>query len=216
MSGKNDTFKISLHTLTQAKRLFLVRHGEAVHNAENNVHGDKVYFDPKLTDCKLTQKGIVQAKALQGRFKATELVIMSPLERAIETTLHIFNATENSNNLPPSLVLDQLREITGKHYPDKRLSISIKKLKYPNLNFAQIKEDEDKLWVSEKREEALQVQQRIMEFIKFLFTRNEHTITVVTHHGVLDCFFKLLTGEGQHFENCEVKEIILVNHHAKL
>jgi len=202
--------KYTLHELQKTKRLYLIRHGEALHNKLAGEKGTAVYLDPLLTDPSLTPTGVSQAKALQGKIKGTELLIVSPLERTIETALHIFDAVEDHFKLPPAIALDQIREVSGKHYPDMRNSISSKRTRFPTIDFSQIPEDEDKLWIKEHREPKNQVSARVSQFLDFLWTRPEHTITVVAHHGILDCIYVLLTGTGQQFKNCEVREVVLV------
>lgn len=60
-------------------KLFVARHGQTVWNAQNRVCG--------VTDVKLTEKGIDQARELADavRNHNIDMVIVSPLERAMET-----------------------------------------------------------------------------------------------------------------------------------
>jgi len=204
--------RFSLHEPRNTKRLQLIRHGEALHNKLAREKGPEVYLDPILTDPSLTEMGVGQAKSLHGKLKSTDLLIVSPLERTMETALHIFDAFEDHAKLPIALALDEIREVSGKHYPDKRQAISSKKSRFPTINFSHIKEDEDTLWITEHREPRPQVSARVTEFLQFLWTRPEHHITVVSHHGLLDCMYELLTGSGFQFANCEVREVILVQH----
>jgi len=218
MDSQNDAHegtlqrKYNLIEARQTKRLHLIRHGEAWHNKLAGEKGPEVYLDPQLTDPSLTPTGVSQAKSLQGKIKGTDLLIVSPLERTIETALHIFGAIEDNTKLPLALALDQIREVSGKHYPDKRNPISSKKTRFPTIDFSHITEDEDKLWIKEHREPKEQVNARVSQFLDFLWTRPEQTITVVTHHGILDCIYELLTGTGQQFKNCEVREVFLIHH----
>ncbi|MBD5532486.1 MAG: histidine phosphatase family protein [Lachnospiraceae bacterium] len=60
-------------------KLFVARHGQTVWNAQNRVCG--------VTDVKLTEKGINQARELADTVKNynIDMVMVSPLERAMET-----------------------------------------------------------------------------------------------------------------------------------
>merc|ERR1712224_489287 len=65
------------------QRVVLVRHGEGEHNATRNY---------KLIDPHLTEKGIIQARSLSGHplFNGVELIVVSPLTRAVQTALEAF------------------------------------------------------------------------------------------------------------------------------
>ena len=60
--------------------LYVARHGQTIWNAENRVCG--------ITDVDLTAKGKEQAKALAHEVsgKNIDLIISSPLKRAVETS----------------------------------------------------------------------------------------------------------------------------------
>lgn len=60
--------------------LYIARHGQTIWNAQNKVCG--------ITDVELTEKGIEQATALARVIvdKKIDLIISSPLKRAIETS----------------------------------------------------------------------------------------------------------------------------------
>ena len=60
--------------------LYVARHGQTVWNAQNKVCG--------ITDVNLTEKGLEQAKslALSVKSKKIDIVISSPLTRAVETS----------------------------------------------------------------------------------------------------------------------------------
>lgn len=61
-------------------RLYIARHGQTIWNAQNKVCG--------ITDVDLTEKGIEQAKALAltVKNKNIDIIISSPLKRAVETS----------------------------------------------------------------------------------------------------------------------------------
>lgn len=71
-------------------KLFVARHGQTVWNAQNRVCG--------VTDVKLTEKGIEQAKELSDVVQNynIDMVISSPLKRAIETS----EIVADKNNIP--------------------------------------------------------------------------------------------------------------------
>ncbi len=98
----------SLFLAERTKKIHFIRHAEGYHNVAttktgNNeclLHGDKPPHEHPLWDARLTATGIQQAKDLRsylatrasgGRsFTAFDLVVVSPVTRALETAQHIF------------------------------------------------------------------------------------------------------------------------------
>ncbi|MEX2606377.1 MAG: phosphoglycerate mutase family protein [Kiritimatiellia bacterium] len=74
------------------KRIHFIRHGQSEHNARFEAADDElaVRHDPCLRDAPLSALGQQQARALGDEVKALrgiELVVVSPLSRAFQTTL---------------------------------------------------------------------------------------------------------------------------------
>jgi broad specificity phosphatase PhoE len=96
-----------------------VRHGRAWHNEDFDIRGEHAYYDPVNVDARLTQKGEVQAKALQGLFKPRDfdIIFCSPLRRCTGTLRLAFPESEG---LPVNLD-DRLMEPQGDAECNRRL-----------------------------------------------------------------------------------------------
>lgn len=79
-------------------RVLLIRHGEAEHNARWKLHSD-------TRDTLLTQRGEAQALAISSELLLieVELLVVSPLSRAIQTAAIVFGTR-------PSVNIDHLHE----------------------------------------------------------------------------------------------------------
>jgi broad specificity phosphatase PhoE len=69
-------------------RIVCIRHGQSTFNAAHR-HGGG---DPGLLDARLTELGHAQARAARDRLRSVpfDLVVVSPLTRAIETAAILF------------------------------------------------------------------------------------------------------------------------------
>ena len=120
------------------KKLVLIRHGESLGQVSGRKHGWDRKTDVRLCDCPLTHNGQHQARQLSSRFVASsadkanimmkdddssrggsrywneiELVISSPLTRALQTTLLAFG-----NHAINILVSYEIREIGSRIIPE--------------------------------------------------------------------------------------------------
>jgi broad specificity phosphatase PhoE len=75
--------------------IFAIRHGEADHNVGARIYGDVAYDMPEYWNPSLTINGVLQAKNLFIEYPSLQSmrVIVSPLQRALETAHHAFPAT---------------------------------------------------------------------------------------------------------------------------
>ena len=173
---------------------FLIRHGQSTFNERFAATG----IDPLHYDSRLTSKGRAQVNATKdaARQLAVDLVVVSPLTRAIETGLGLFNPNQTRIIVSPLH-----RERLGNscdigRCPDK-LSVE-----FPMLNFSHLEElwwhdgPKDSRGVAFESDEA--VSERMAEFSRWLIERPEQRLAVVGH----GTFFHRLT--GSHFENCEI------------
>ena len=85
--NNNSTSKL------KKKTIFFIRHGQSESNVAREAKDPHVNTHPRFTDAKLTPLGIKQASALQGLVDKwnVDLVITSPLTRAMQTALHAFH-----------------------------------------------------------------------------------------------------------------------------
>lgn len=173
-------------------KLYVVRHGETIENANNCLVG--------RLNTSLTEKGINQAKQVSEYFKDKniDLIVSSPLDRCKKTAEII------SQNKIPIIYSDSLLgrdhgEFTGK----PRDSIDF--AEYWNYN---------KNIQYKKAESVRQLYDRVAKLIEELkMTYQDKNIIIVTHSGimrVLYYYFKGIPKDGILSEitikNCEVFE----------
>ena len=176
--------------------IYLIRHGQSEFNAAHK-DGDP---DPVIFDAPLTPKGRLQAQ--QARIAASELgiaqVITSPLTRAIQTALCIFEG-----NAPIRVVADH-RELLS-HSCDMGRPASVLKQDFPELSFDHL----DEVWWHQgsANENGVPVephdvfQKRISGFAQDLARMTERPLAVVGHG---DTFRELA---GFSMANCEIRRL---------
>ncbi len=173
-------------------KLYVVRHGETIENANNCLVG--------RLNTSLTEKGINQAKQVSEYFKDKniDLIVSSPLDRCKKTAEII------SQNKIPIIYSDSLLgrdhgEFTGK----PRDSIDFDEYWNYNKNIQY-----------KKAESVRQLYDRVAKLIEELkMTYKDKNIIIVTHSGimrVLYYYFKGIPKDGILSEitikNCEVFE----------
>ncbi|KAF3497223.1 hypothetical protein DY000_02054883 [Brassica cretica] len=177
------------------KTLYLVRHAQGIHNVvleeKGKINGiGDANLSPRLLDAPLSPKGIQQVSEHRkqilesGLLNTIELVITSPLRRAMETAVGIFRGHKDinlSDNFPPIVALELCRERMGLYPCDRRESISTCRTWFPEIDFTMVESDEDALWREEKRENLEEVSARGLRFLKWLWERPEKEIAVVNH-----------------------------------
>lgn len=78
--------------IKEPKLIYLIRHGESMGQRATRKARES---DPSLIDCGLSPTGIQQAKLLHETLNgAVDLVVCSPLTRALETALLVFSSVE--------------------------------------------------------------------------------------------------------------------------
>ena len=173
-------------------KLYVVRHGETIENANNCLVG--------RINSSLTEKGIEQAKQVGNYFKdkKIDLIVSSPLDRCKQTSEIISN-----NNIPiyysDSLLGRDHGEFTGK----PRDSINFDEYWNYNKNIQY-----------ERAESVKDLYDRIAKLIEELKEKfNDKSIIIVTHSGVMRVlyyYFKGIPEDGILSEitirNCEVFE----------
>lgn len=182
------------------KTVHLVRHGQGFHNLladraaasglqwkQYVASPENPYTAPELTDAPLTEIGRQQALDLRyqqvaGLTKPPELVVLSPLCRAIQTGLLAFG---DSLGKVPFLAHEMAREQTGVHFCDMRRSKELQALEFPQVNFELISSNHDDLFQSECRETNREVAERIYRFLEWLALREEEHIAIASHSGWL-------------------------------
>jgi len=187
------------------KTLHLMRHGEALVNAAGRVFpkGDPrksaVRLDSKFFDSPLSDRGILQSAALgagtlEGKDAPprVELVVCSPLTRAIQTATAVFapsgSADEKAAGSAPRLyVLEALREFCGKNFQpcDQRRTQEELAAAFPHADFKHMPFGKDKLLGPGLVEAPESADARIHWLLAWLRERPETSIGCVAHMQIL-------------------------------
>lgn len=152
------------------KRIYLVRHGQSLHNAARK------HQQPQV---KLSKKGLQQAQALGQRFKniPLDVIISSPQLRAKETAESVSKVI-NKKIVFLSL-LEELRwpsELEGIDH-DSPTTDKIFRLLDRNIL--------DQNWHFSDEENIFDLKLRALKCLKFLQSRSEKNILVISHGNFL-------------------------------
>tara|TARA_B100001093_G_C26434907_1_gene845586 strand:+ start:74 stop:745 length:672 start_codon:yes stop_codon:yes gene_type:complete len=183
----------------QTKNLALIRHGEAEHNVRFKYIGKEAYNEKQ--DTRLTMLGKNQADNLGIKWEnknKIDLVIVSPLSRALETATRIFKDMDI-----PMICLDSLTE-----YPqhselcNKKRNKSELQKEYPLIDFLRITHETVK-WNPKKKESIKELNDRVNFIKKWIFWRKEKNIAIVAHSSFLAQFMhgKIIDEDNQ-LEHC--------------
>jgi broad specificity phosphatase PhoE len=216
----------------KSKHLYIVRHGQAMHNpraevAQNNGCGMEEFFElmrqDDALDADLTDLGQVQAKSVVSveqrpdHLSQVQLVVSSPLSRALQTADLVHPASECSSRV----CVESWREVNGDLLNVKRRTVTELNQKFPQWNFNGITET-DELWTPEM-EGFDECAERGYQGLCWLMERPEECIMLVAHGGILRYTMnthphvKLVdqrTGSKEkpieaRFDNCELRRYTL-------
>ncbi|KAG5251081.1 phosphoglycerate mutase protein [Salix suchowensis] len=229
-----------LYPLEHSKILHLVRHAQGTHNVAGEIDHNAL-LSPEYFDAHLSPLGWQQVGNLRKQVHASDLlrridlVITSPLCRAMQTAIQVFgsegqiNGSKGANidnsgisslKCPPIVAAELCRERLGVHPCDKRRTISENRSRFPTIDFSLIESDEDILWKTDARETDEEIAARGLEFMSWLWTRPEKEIAIVTHHRFLqhtlnalsnDCHPSVKNKMCKKFGNCELRSMIIVD-----
>jgi glucosyl-3-phosphoglycerate phosphatase len=178
--------------------IHLIRHGQSTANVALAATGrDPLEFDPPLSP--LGEHQVVQARTLHAA-RHYDLVVASPLRRAIQTASGIFGHRKGTPLIVESLHRERI-ENTG----DVGRSPHHLKVDFPHLDFAHLPDiwwhtDGDPDHRGIHVEPIAVLQERVAVFKDWLDQRPEQRIAVIGH----GTFFFHMT--GVHFENCQLLE----------
>jgi broad specificity phosphatase PhoE len=174
--------------------IYLIRHGQSAFNAAYTGNGD-----PMIWDARLTAKGISQAiRAAEAALALDlELVVTSPLTRALETTEHLF-----SGSLPVAVV-PGIRELQS-HSCDVGRSPDVLQKEFPDLDFSHLEE----IWWHQGPLNAVGVavepedvfKERVEATISDIADIDARAIGVVCHGHVIEALSSV------HPDNCGIVE----------
>ncbi|KAK1947684.1 Phosphoglycerate mutase-like protein 1 [Phytophthora citrophthora] len=219
-------FKQNFEELTKAgknvKMVFFVRHGEGLHNEAIKLYGSEHWYKELVTsdvyrDAELTPFGIQDAQTkgpprikeeLQRGMPSIERVVVSPISRAIQTAQHFF--VKDQVPKAPFVCMEGCREHLGVDTCNNRQSVSELKIKFPNVDFSALADEEDALWTTDHRESAEEIQTRAKEFLTELFqTIPERHVAVATHFGFIEAVCAVTMGVKIEAGKCEVVPVVL-------
>lgn len=175
--------------------------------------------------CEWFRKGIGH-DAFDALLRKCELVVVSPLTRAMETAAAMFGseggegcvlmeATEEVEMKTCErpvlrcdtrlcegkkfLALEMVREQIGGNPCDRRRTLTEYKKEFPGIDFSLVEEEEDVLWKpgKENRESEPALRARARQFLDWCFDRSEDHIVVVTHSAFM-CNLMVEYGLGGH------------------
>jgi broad specificity phosphatase PhoE len=176
--------------------IYLIRHGQSAFNAAYEGHGD-----PMLWDARLTAKGIGQAILAAEDVAALdlELVVTSPLTRAMQTTEHLFEGRR------PVAIVPGIRE-WQQHSCDVGRAPSVLQTEFPDWDFSHL---EEQWWhLAEPNDFGVPVEPknifkaRVEATISDIADIDARAIGVVCHGHVIEA----LTGE--HPDNCGIVQYL--------
>ena len=184
------------------KTILCVRHGESTFNAAaRGGVGDPLHYDAPLNDVG-RQQVLLAREVLHQR--AIDLVITTPLTRALQTTAGLFADHPSS----PPILVESLHRERVENSCDVGRSPALLSKAFPSFAFDHLPD----IWwhhhdSPDERGVCIEpmdvVQARAREFKRFLLQRPERSIAVVGH----GTFFFVLTGQA--LANCEVVEVEL-------
>lgn len=183
-------------------RIVCIRHGESTFNAAHRLTGR----DPGHVDARLTERGLAQVAAARAALHDIpfDLVVTSPLTRAIQTTKGIFGG----HPAEPRILVEVLHRECQESSCDMGRAASVLAAEFPDVAVDHLAEI---WWHAEGEPDAdgLHVEpralfdQRVIDFRDWLAARPERTIAVVGH----GTFFFHLTGTW--LDNCQTVELDL-------
>jgi broad specificity phosphatase PhoE len=184
------------------KIVHCIRHGQSTFNAHFALHG----VDPMHPDAPLTELGLRQVaeRAPELRQYSYELVVTSPLTRAIQTTMGLFG----DHPAAPPIHVECLHREFLESSCDVGRDPGLLARDFPHLSFGHL----DEVWwhndgEADERgfavEPAETLGQRVRQFREWPLMRPEQLIAVVGH----GTFFYHLT--GRQLNNCEVATLEL-------
>jgi broad specificity phosphatase PhoE len=175
---------------------FLIRHGQSTFNELFEANGvDPLHYDARLS---VTGRNQVEAARDAAQRLRIDLAVVSPLTRALETCLGLFDPAQTQIVVSP---LHRERLVNSCDIGRAPRALS---LEYPMLDFGDLSEcwwhdgPKDERGVSTEPDEVLA--SRVTAFRTWLDRRPEQRVAVIGH----GTFFHRLA--GRHFANCEILE----------
>eukprot|EP00747_Dinoflagellata_sp_TGD_P218777 gnl/TRDRNA2_/TRDRNA2_90979_c0_seq1.p1 gnl/TRDRNA2_/TRDRNA2_90979_c0~~gnl/TRDRNA2_/TRDRNA2_90979_c0_seq1.p1 ORF type:complete len:259 (+),score=51.28 gnl/TRDRNA2_/TRDRNA2_90979_c0_seq1:143-919(+) len=216
--------RLASGTASVTKRLFLLRHGQAVHNPRAEAARDRgcsheeflsLMKEDDCFDSPLTELGRAQATsagtsaAAKAAAEQIELVVASPLSRA----LHTADLAFPSSSLRPGVrrvAVEHWREINGwAHSARRDTSTNLRQFfGSEQWDFSQIPE-QDETW-TEKLEATSDCANRAYHGLQWVLQQKEECVLVVAHGGIYNFMMHehpLIEAQcSKRFGNCELRQ----------
>ena len=181
------------------KNIYCIRHGIAFHNVLFNQMGEKAYT--LYQDTPLVHEGYLQADSLSkewNKINDIDLVLVSPLIRTIQTCNTIFGSRLNTNIIS----LECLKEYPqgGNEIVNKRKSKNLLKKNAKYINFSLL--DNNITW-NDNKEEIDSLRNRINDLKKFINSRHEKNIAIVSHTSFLQMLLYDSLSKENELEHCK-------------
>ncbi|CAB9529013.1 mutase-like protein [Seminavis robusta] len=212
------------------KLIHFQRHGQGYHNLIGEMYRDFLgrpidlddkdpamnpFLREEMLDAPLTEKGRQEcaARRTQGAMLSPQVMIVSPLLRAIQTAMLSFGDHADTVDW---IAHEGAREQTGLLQCNKRRTRTEAAQEFPHVDFSTLQDDDDVMWQPDARESPKDETQRIYEFLTdFIMKRPEDELAIVGHsawlfsmcNAVIDC------GEAQElrsiFQTSEIRTMRL-------
>eukprot|EP01084_Bolivina_argentea_P158964 276872_1 len=191
----------------KCKLILLMRHGEGIHNeAILKIYGLEEWKKSqcqrlKYKDASLTNIGINQAQQLQPHLSHIknniQLIVISPLKRAIETAQYSILPMINMN-LTKVIVLEYARERMKYFICDNRSSLTKIKTEMKDYNYIQydgFDTNEDIKWNNKVDESLENLWRRMAKLLDYFYEkRNENIIMYSGHSFAMLAIMQLIEG----------------------
>ncbi|XWS39051.1 hypothetical protein CRYUN_Cryun18bG0016900 [Craigia yunnanensis] len=221
----------------RCKIIHLVRHGQAMHNVEGDKNPEAL-LSPHLFDAQLSPLGLQQVSKLSkdvhasGLLKRIELVITSPLYRTMQTASGVFGSESHADggnekfsaisalHCPQIMAVELCRDRLGVRPCDMRRRVSECQALFSSIDFSMMDGEDDSMWNPDVREPEKEVAARMVLFMKWLWTRPEQEIVIVSHGIILqhilnvlgnDCHQTVRSALCKRFDNCELRSVVIVD-----
>ncbi|CAM9877137.1 unnamed protein product [Ascophyllum nodosum] len=193
-----------------------MRHSIAVHNEAASMVPDamaSVYLNEAFADSSLSHAGysfVRRARqALVGLSPPPDVVFCSPLTRAIQTAVIMFEGTGI-----PIVALPEVREAYGRFPCDRHKDKRDLEAKFGDAVDFRLCTDKDTLWTADCREDMSHLSKRVAAFLDGVLRREEGHVFVVSHGVFMETAVRHITAAYPQYHtnnrvhNCEVHTFV--------
>ena len=186
----------SMACVPRTRAVLLLRHGEGTHNCRAERWGGGNPWD--TLDPLLTQNGVEQAAAVakDPRLAEVDLIVVSPLSRAIQTATTIFGEKSKCRTVLTPLHSERWSALCDEGRPKSALVET-----FPFIAGWEGFDALPEAWTPTKDTDAEWQRKRVPAFIAWLKAQPEERIVAIGHGA----YFAALL--GKHLKNCEIGEI---------